>query len=386
MILGGGIAGLYAAHQLLKQNPDRTLLLLEKERLGGRIHTYVDKQMTVDAGAGRFSKNHTLLLELLKELHLDKKIIPISSSFEVAELSPYNLKFVLGKIIAFSKIDPIHDLVNLSFINYAKLVVSKEEVQFIEDSFGYYTELVVMNARDAIQLLLQLNDEFFILKDGLSQLIDALVKRLQLYPNVKIRYEEVVSIQHVNTQYRIRTNKNTYTTPYCICTLPSNIVKKIAFFRPLAPLLRYMTTAPLCRIYSILDNKQFKKLPKMTTKTPLRMIIPSGHVVMFYSDNKYAMYWQDIYEKQGIYGVNKALTYYVKELLNIDIKPKHTKVFYWHDGVGYWTVGARKEIIAQQLQNPFPNFYMCGEHYSALYQQWMEGALETTKKVVDQIQ
>jgi hypothetical protein len=386
MILGGGIAGLYSAYQLLKRNPDRTLILLEKEkRLGGRIHTYVDKQMTVDAGAGRFSKNHTLLLELLKELHLDKKIIPITSSFEVAEPSPYNLKFVLGKIIAFSKIDPIHDLVNLSFIHYARLVVSKEEVQFIEDSFGYYTELVVMNARDAIELLLQLNDDFFILKDGLSQLIDKLVQRLQLYPNVEIRYEEVLSIQQLNTQYRIRTNKNTYTTPYCICTLPSNVVKKIAFFRPLAPLLRYITTAPLCRIYSILDNKQFKNLPKMTTKTPLRMIIPSGHIVMFYSDNKYAMYWQDIYEKQGIYGVNRALTYYVKELLNIDIKPKHTKVFYWHDGVGYWTVGARKEIIAQQLQQPFPNFYMCGEHYSTTFQQWMEGALETSKKVVDRI-
>jgi hypothetical protein len=386
MILGCGIAGLYSAYQLLKRNPDRTLLLLEKEkRLGGRIHTYVDKQMTVDAGAGRFSKNHTLLLELLKELHLDKKIVPITSSFEVAEPSPYNLKFVLGKIIAFSKIDPIHDLVNLSFIHYARLVVSKEEVQFIEDSFGYYTELVVMNARDAIELLLQLNDDFFILKDGLSQLIDKLVQRLQLYPNVEIRYEEVLSIQQLNTQYRIRTNKNTYTTPYCICTLPSNVVKKIAFFRPLAPLLRYITTAPLCRIYSILDNKQFKNLPKMTTKTPLRMIIPSGHIVMFYSDNKYAMYWQDIYEKQGIYGVNRALTYYVKELLNIDIKPKHTKVFYWHDGVGYWTVGARKEMIAQQLQQPFPNFYMCGEHYSTTFQQWMEGALETSKKIVDRI-
>ena len=341
--------------------------------------------MTVDAGAGRFSKNHTLLLELLKELHLDKKILPISSSFEVAEPSPYNLKFVLGKIIAFSKIDPIHDLVNLSFIHYARLVVSKEEVQFIEDSFGYYTELVVMNARDAIQLLLQLNDDFFILKDGLSQLIDKLVQRLQLYPNVEIRYEEVLSIQQLNTQYRIRTNKNTYTTPYCICTLPSNVVKKLAFFRPLAPLLRYITTAPLCRIYSILDNKQFKNLPKMTTKTPLRMIIPSGHIVMFYSDNKYAMYWQDIYEKQGIYGVNRALTYYVKELLNIDVKPKHTKVFYWHDGVGYWTVGAHKEMIAQQLQNPFPNFYMCGEHYSTTFQQWMEGSVETSKKVVDRI-
>jgi len=387
MILGGGIAGLYAAHQLLKRNPDRKLIILEKEKkLGGRIHTYKDKQMTVEAGAGRFSKNHTLLHELLHELHLDKKIIPISSSFEVAEPSSYNLKFILGKIIAFSKIDPIHDLINLSFINYARLIVSKEEVQYIEDSFGYYTELVVMNARDAIELLLQLNDDFFILKDGLSQIIDRLVEQLQLYPNVEIRHETVVAIEQQNRQYCIRTNKNTYTTHYCICTIPSNIVKRLAFFRPLAPLLQYITTAPLCRIYSILDNKQFKNLPKMTTKSPLRMIIPSTHIVMFYSDNKYAMYWQDLYEKQGIYGVNKALTYYVKELLDIDIKPKHTKVFYWHDGVGYWTVGAQKEIISKKLQQPFPNFYMCGEHYSTTFQQWMEGALETSKKVVDIIQ
>ena len=367
MILGGGISGLYTAHQLLKRNPDCKLIIIEKEKkLGGRIHTYKDKQMTVEAGAGRFSNNHKLLHELLVELHLDKKITPIPSSFEVIEPSPYNLKLIIRKIITFSKIDLLHDLVNFSFVNYARLVVSKEEVQYIKDSFGFYTELVVMNARDTIELLIQLDDDFFILNDGLSQIIDKLVDHIDVCPNVEIVHEEVVSIQNKHNQYQIRTNKNTYTTPYCICTLPSNIVKKLAFFRPLAPLLKYITTSPLCRIYSILDNKQFKNLPKMTTKTPLRMIIPSAHIVMFYSDNIYAMYWQDIYEKQGIYGVNKALKYHVKELLNIDIVPKHTKIFYWHDGVGYWTVG--------------------GEHYSTTFQQWMEGALETSKKVVDLIQ
>ena len=243
-----------------------------------------------------------------------------------------------------------------------------------------------MNAHDAIELIIQLNGDFCILKDGLSQLIDKLVEQLRICPNVEIRHEQVIGIQKQNTQYHIQTNKNTYTTPYCICTLPSNVVKKLKFFRPLEPLLRYITTSPLCRIYSILDNKQFKKLPKMTTKTPLRMILPSSHVVMFYSDHKYAMYWQDLYEKQGIHGVNKALTYYVKELLDIDIKPTHTKVFYWNDGVGYWTVGAHKEQLAQQLQEPFPNFYMCGEHYSAKFQQWMEGALETTQQIVNKFQ
>ena len=213
MILGGGIAGLYAAHQLLKRNPDRTLIIIEKERLGGRIFTYKDKHMTVDAGASRFNTNHKLLRSLLHELHLDEQIQPIGTEFKVVEPSPYNLKFILAKIIAFSKIDPLHDLIHLSFLNYARLVVSKEEVQYIEDSFGYYTELVVMNAHDAIELLIQLNGDFFNLKGGLSQVIDKLIQQLKLYPNLHIVHEEVIHIQK-NTHYSIKTNKNTYTTPY----------------------------------------------------------------------------------------------------------------------------------------------------------------------------
>lgn len=395
MILGGGIAGLYAAHQLLKHNPDQKLIIVEqKNRLGGRIHTYIDKNMTVEIGASRFSSKHTLLLKLLDEFHLSKKIEPIESSFEVAEPSPYNLKFVLGKIIAFSKIDLIHDLTKLSFLNYAKLVVSKEEVQYIEDSFGYYTELVVMNAKNSIELLLQLNDEFYSLKGGLTQLIDRLEDRLRLYPNLEIHYEEeVVSIQPINNQliktnnhYIIKTNKTTYTTPFCICTLPSNALKKIDFFRQIDSFLNQITTSPLCRIYCNFDTKWFKHLPKMTTKSPLRMIIPySKNTVVFYSDNKYANYWQDIYEKHGVHGVNKAIKYYVKEVLNIDIKPIHTKVFYWPHGVGYWTIQSDKEFTSTFLQHPFPHFYMCGEHYSASFHQWMEGALETSQQVVDKL-
>ena len=79
MILGGGIAGLYTAYQLLKQNPDRKLVILEREHWGGRIYTYSDSYMTVEAGGARFSNQHKLLLELLKEFNLSKKIISISS-------------------------------------------------------------------------------------------------------------------------------------------------------------------------------------------------------------------------------------------------------------------------------------------------------------------
>jgi monoamine oxidase len=385
MILGGGIEGLYTAHQLLKHNPDRNLILLEREQWGGRIFTYSDKFMTVEAGAGRFSSDHKLLLELLKEFHLNKKIVPITSDKEYAENSDFNLKVVIGKIVAFSKIDFLHNLTKLSLLDYAKMVVSKEEAQFLEDSFGYYTELVDMNAKDAIHLLNQLNGDFFVLNGGLSQLIDALIQRIQLCPNVVMKKEEVLAIHRQNNQYIIHTNKCKYATDLCICTFQHDVLRQLC--TPLAPLLKYIVGAPLCRIYCAYDRPWFKDLPKLTTKSPLRMVIPySKTVVMFYMDNKYAMFWNDIYHKHGIRGVNKTIKYYVKEVLDIDMPtPKKTNVFYWEKGVGYWTIGADSKHIAKQLQNPFPNFYVCGENYSANYQQWIEGALETSQQVCDRL-
>jgi hypothetical protein len=387
VILGGGIAGLYSAYQLLKKNPDQHLVLIEKDRWGGRIFTYTDDYITVEAGAGRFSADHTLLLDLIHELHLHKKIVPISSDAAYAEPTTYNLKFILAKIIGISKLDVYHDLTQLSFLDYAKLVVSAEEVTFIEDSFGYYTELVSMNARDAMELMFQLNSSFFILKGGLSQIINALMKRLATFPNVQFKKEEVLSISKektINTKYVIRTNKNTYTTSLCICALPSHVLS--ALCKPLRPLLKYIVSAPLCRIYCTFEHHWFKHLSKLTTKSPLRILIPSKKTLQIYMDNKYADFWHDLYLKRGMNEVNKTIQYYLQEVLQMPVpKPLKTKMFYWEKGVGYWTIGAKKEVISKQIKQPFPNFYVCGENYSATNQQWMEGALETSRDVCNLI-
>jgi oxygen-dependent protoporphyrinogen oxidase len=81
IILGGGVAGLYTAYHILKKSPNSYILILEKENhLGGRIHTFSDKYMMVEAGAGRFHEKNILLFELLRELGLASKINKISSS------------------------------------------------------------------------------------------------------------------------------------------------------------------------------------------------------------------------------------------------------------------------------------------------------------------
>jgi monoamine oxidase len=180
----------------------------------------------------------------------------------------------------------------------------------------------------------------------------------------------------------------------CICALPKQVTEKLPLFKPMKNVFAQIVCAPLCRIYStfpvVRGKTWFSGMPKFTTNNNLRMVIPiseaDGVIMISYSDNKYAMYWNDLYHKHGIYGVNSALQYYVKELLDITIKPTHTKVCYWEHGVGYWTVGAHKETIAKQLQQPFPNFYICGENYSAKYQQWMEGALDTSNEILKLIE
>ena len=384
MILGGGISGLYTAYQLLKRQPDRHLVILEKRsRWGGRIHTYKDENMTVETGAGRFNDRHTRLLALIHELKLEKHIRPSSSDYTFLGDSPYTLKTTLMKIITASELDPFHDLRKLGFLEYASLLLPKEEVKFIEDSFGYYAELVIMNAKDAIRLMKELFlSSFFVLEGGLSQIIDELVRRLQMFPNLEMRLNEtVLSIQK---GYVVRTDKGVYKDPLCICTMPKDPFMKLSFSKPLHSKLKHLTCSPMCKIYATFAKPWVHK--KFTSATPLRIIIPYKDAVLIsYSDHYFALFWHDLYVKHGEAKVREVLSYYVEEEFGVRPEIVEVKVFFWPCGVGYWNVGADSEVLANQLQNPFPNFYLCGEHYSAKHQQWMEGALETSRSVCDQI-
>jgi len=385
MILGGGISGLYTAYQLLKKNPDRHLLILDKrDRWGGRIHTYTNENMNLETGASRFNDRHPLFLELIHELHLEKLIRPSTSDYTFIGESPYTLKTTLLKIITASEIDPFHDLRKLGFLEYASLLLPKEEIKFIEDSFGYYAELVIMNAKDAVRLMKELFlSKFYVLEGGLSQMIDELVRRLQMFPNLEMRLNETVL--SITKGYVVRTDKGVYRNPLCICTMPKDPFMKLAFSKPLHSKLKQITCAPMCKIYATFTKPWIHE--KMTSATPLRIILPysKNTVLISYSDHYYALFWQDLYSKHGEGKLREVLTYYVEEELGIRPEIKDLKIFFWNCGVGYWNIGADSEVLAKQLQNPFPNFYLCGEHYSAKHQQWMEGALETSKAIYEHL-
>ena len=465
VIVGGGIGGLYTAYKLHLQFPKKTILVLEKENyLGGRVFTHHDKFMTVEAGAGRFSDKHTKLLKLIRELGLDSKKVPVTGSVGYAPAdgtnSIYNsfadtpvvaksvmrktvnsirqyssihgnplpllesmgmtaldvslgssnvpISGFIAKVVLTSKGEPLSKLQNISFIDYAKQVLKNDaEVQFIIDAFGYYSELVIMNAHDAIQLMDLLGpfNQFYTMDGGLGQIIEKLVLRLDS-KYVKILKNKTVSdiVLHMDEKTNeiffeiiILENVRRAVTRVCICALPLWALKKLSISRHFSPLLKQVLCAPLCRIYSkfAIDadgDVWFKGMPKLTTNNNLRMIIPisekEGVIMISYTDNKFAKYWKRIYDKYGVDGVDSRIAKLIKESTGMDIpKPINTRVCYWDCGVGYWGVGADSAATSRAIIKPFCDFsfYVCGEHFSESFQQWMEGALETSEKVIADI-
>ena len=461
VIIGGGISGLYCAYQLSKRAGGAggagSILVLEKSGdLGGRVHTYVDKNMTVEAGAGRFHQEHRLLMELIHEFGLVGKMVKTAASavfapsdgtdsimnslldspdtilsgfmgdVAVAALDTWlgreNIPSsgLIARVIVASKLKSVSYLRNISFLDFARTVLNKRELQFVVDTFGYYSELVIMNAYDSIQLMGELGpgQQFYTLVGGLSQIIDALrdrcvangVRILRGKSVHRVEYE-VGGVGGVFAVY-CEENKRPYLCNRCICAVPKQVVAGISFVglgafgaRGWKKNLGDILCAPLCRIYAKYPVKAvggggsggagggpwFRGFPKMTTNNPLRMIIPisekDGIIMISYSDNVFAKYWKKIFDKGGIHAVEREIIRLVQLSTGVAIPVAISmKMFYWDCGVGYWGVGSNNDVFREKMLRPAGDsveLYLCGEHYSARYQQWMEGALETAVRVID---
>jgi len=451
IIIGGGIAGLYSAYKLLNENNTLKILILEKEnRLGGRIHTVYDQKMgNMEAGGARFHENQPLIKELIRELGLGSKIQPISGSavyipangsgkiqnslldaVDVRKggmgigraglglIPPLNVLMMsfldiflgrenipnaglIAKIILASKGENERTLRNTTFLKYGEKVLNPGEIKYIEDSFGYYSELVMMNAYDAIALMenhLTPSNQFYTLNGGLQQVIENLEHKILKYKNVKIlRKRAVKSIRFHDSEFSVQCAgiDTVYTSRICICAVPKQVLENLTLFRPVYKLLKKIECGSLCRIYCQFEKKGqvwFHNLPKMTTNNNLRMVIPinssTGLIMLSYTDNRFAEYWNELYNKKGIKEVERELMVLIKETTGKDNIPYPIKtvVYHWGCGVGYWGVGADSKMISERMVNGpienIPRLFVCGEHYSSTNQQWIEGALETSMAVV----
>ena len=387
IIIGGGISGLHTAYKL--QHLFKILILEKEPCLGGRIFTVDFHGHNIEAGAGRLNQNHKHFHNLIDDL--DIPIVPIPGKISCVYNGQPLKKDVfrtLDPVLKQAKKTKIETLQQYSFIEYTKTILSNDEISFIKGCFGYYEQIMKMNAYDATKLFdkgMHTKNKFSIVKNGMSQVIEKLNREIKDQCTIKCN-TVVSSINYTSDKFTIKTNKKTYESKYCVCAIPKLAMEKLAFFDPMRQRLNTIGVKILCRMYAIFEKKDiwFADLPKTTVNNEIRYIIPidkeKGVIMISYTDSKFAKFWASLPEDQVI----PTLQSKIKEALGVDIpRPKYIKAFYWETGTAYWKPKCDSRELYQSIQQPYSNMplYICGENFSQT-QCWVEGAIESSSDVI----
>jgi monoamine oxidase len=407
IVIGGGISGLYFTYLYSQKYPSHKILLLEKDsQLGGRIQTekitFHKNHYLYEKGGARFNQNHTHLIHLIQELGLGKKIVPIPANIHYQSISgktkmkePYSY---IQKVYEYWKKHPNEKLGEETYLEYAKKVLTPDEITYLEKSFGYSAELSKTNAEYAIQLFeedFHPKNQFYALKNGLSQIIEKLVQILHKRKNVQLLLDTPVShVSYHSPLYTIQTPSHSYHSNSIVFAIPKPFLQKFSILRGIKNDLNKVECIPLLRYYSIYPKEEngkvwFDGIGKTTTDHWMRYIIPidtkTGLVMISYTDSKYADAMKRKIEKgtdeKGIEkGIEKIFGKRVK-------KPIYSDKVYWECGVGLWKKGdyEYKDVsnrMIEPMEKKYPKMYIVGENYS-MNQGWMEGALESVGRLME---
>ena len=431
VIVGGGISGIYSMYNLKKKYPKLKVLLLEKEdRFGGRVYSFNTKvdniDYVMDLGAGRIGHHHKLMVSLIKELKLEKYMFNIGNTENYIEYnkktnissdkSEYKKKYekMLYKLFNNAKIDNLSKIFLIKhYLN--KILIKflpKSIYKFVENSFEYENKLFYLNAYDAINYFkYDYNDKshFFIMTNGLSSIINAMLSNISQNKKYKVKknsYVNNIIYNNETSNYNInfKENNNTYniSCKHLICALPRCDLIKFKILNPYLRELNTINEISKVRIFEIYnktlhangkEEMWFKNIKKTTTNEELQFIIPinpeTGLIMSSYNENLSTKenYWNNLYKK----GTN-ILKVKLREKLNnlfriyniVIPESKYIKFYYWRSGVACWKKNVDSHYISQKILNLMPHFYICGENYSN-YQAWCEGALESSESVLNKL-
>ena len=431
VIVGGGISGIYSMYNLKKKYPKLKVLLLEKEdRFGGRVYSFNTKvdniDYVMDLGAGRIGHHHKLMVSLIKELKLEKYMFNIGNTEnyieynkktkEVSDKSEYKKKYekMLYKLFNNAKIDNLSKIFLIKHYLNEILIkfLPKSIYKFIENSFEYKNKLFHLNAYNAINYFkydYNHNSKFFIMTNGLSSIINAMLSNISQNKKYKVKknsYVNNIIYNNETSNYNINFKENniTYniTCKHLICALPRCDLIKFKILNPYLRELNSINEISKVRIFEIYnktlhangkEEMWFKNIKKTTTNEEVQFIIPinpeTGLIMSSYNENLSTKenYWNNLYKK----GTN-ILKVKLREKLNnlfriyniVIPESKYIKFYYWRSGVACWKKNVDSHYISQKILNLMPHFYICGENYSN-YQAWCEGALESSESVLNKL-
>lgn len=414
IILGGGLAGLYCAREILKARPSASLVLIEKYKmLGGRAVTFQKEIPGVgsvqwEIGAGRISEKHTHVLQLLREYGL--KTIPISPDLVYkkdgdSSIEPNYFEPSLSLTLAPLKELPAQVLATHTLEELLTKIHGTRVTKELMNRFPYHAEMVTYRADEALDEFfgeMKTHEGYSIVAEGLSALAEKMSEDIVQRGGIFLTENECIGVGGDKKEAWIDVRVGSPFGPIAskrpvrrlhgkklICALPYDALKKLDFFKKFSA-LKHVTMEPLIRMYAVFPvntgKAWFSDIPRVVTTLPVRYILPmdksKGTIMISYTDSKFSEYFMNLNKKEGEEGVQKEVMHEIRTLFPEKKipNPLYFKIHEWPAGVSYWLPGTYEpNKLSQEALVPFPekhpNIYVCGESFS-LRQGWMEGALE----------
>jgi len=390
IIIGGGIAGLYANYLLRNK---KTLLLEKNKYIGGRgiEIKFHNKNIKLGAGIGELHNKH--LLKLLKKLKIKYNIGKGTINYSFT--SKFNINEAIKKIIKKYKELKDKNSDDIKYLTIKQFIIKHfGKTFFIQyDKIAEYNDYHNFDITYFMKYYIkdQTNTPYKLFYLSWTDLIN---KLKELNPRIKTNYE-VKSIKYIQN---IQTEQNSYylidnkiKTKNIITAVTVNTLDKILQKTNLnIPNLNipkynnYIGTIPFIRIYTYHKNGHKLNINHYTIVDNIleKIILIDENIVMIsYSDNKKAVKLYKMYKENKNKFITK-LEKYAKEVLNQDVKIDDIYVKFWDEGIHYIkpTKDIELKTLIKKLQNPLPNFYVCGEMLS--YKQgWVEGSIESVDRI-----
>lgn len=396
LIIGGGIAGLYCARQLLRAQPSLRLVLCEQYKvLGGRMATYHktlpgDLAVQWEIGAGRISDSHVRLHSLLREYGLHT--FPISSDLMYKDsgsaaleknIFEPSLDILFGPLVSLSpEVLARHTLQELLIS-----VHGKKATQGWMDRFPYHSELVYLRADEGLREFrneMKSHEGFSVCAEGLGALAEkmaaecvergAMILTKYTCTGLGKGWAEFTTEEEGNR--KIHAKKT-------ICALHANAMRSLPFFDGFST-LKKIRMEPLTRMYAVFPLRGgkawFSGLPRIVTPLSVRYVLPideaKGVIMISYTDSKFSRAFSGKKDPEGEVMKEIRALFPEKDIPD----PLFFKVHEWKEGVSYWLPGpydVKKESERALVPFPkvYPGLFVCGESFSER-QGWVEGALE----------
>lgn len=426
VIVGGGIAGLFTAimckTRLTKTDPSTEIVIVEKEtRLGGRVFTkkYPDGTF-FESGAGRFGMNHKILMALLRRYKLDRDIIPISNkistrlgpllkSDEYRETLPEEILQRLSKDPRITR----EDYKSNTIEQLVRRFYGDDAAKKVIHQFEYDSEIQIARAQTSLRTILQtFRGEFGVLKGGLSRLIGAMVNELEGGGS------GVTLVKGVECTGIDRNDDGSYDVQWTsgagvgglIGLTGSYQADKVVVCTPRAQAFSLLQglvgtekveslygssviqDEPLLRIYARFPENWIDT--KVVTRKAIRYIIPVSNdpaiVMISYTDGPIARLWSRFREKVGDRETIQELMKQLRGMFPRKSIPDPIWVSFeeYPVGASYWKPSS-EDVTSKRSRslrkNPLENVFVCGEFLSMYHQAWIEGALETSLRIIKEL-